>query len=58
MERTGGAWITKPFTNWKKAIDKMKTHSQSEIHIRSCAAEADVAAHLIPTDQALQNVSG
>ena len=23
FQRTGGAWITKPFTNWKKATQKM-----------------------------------
>ena len=27
LQRTGGAWITKPFTNWKKATQKMKSHS-------------------------------
>ncbi len=26
LQRTGGAWITKPFTNWKKATLKMKSH--------------------------------
>jgi len=35
LERTGVAWVTKPFTNWKKTIDKMKAHSQSEIYIQS-----------------------
>ena len=24
LQRTGGAWITKPFTNWKKVTQKMK----------------------------------
>ena len=27
LQRTGGAWITKPFTNWKKVTQKMKLHS-------------------------------
>ena len=36
LQRTGGAWITKPFTNWKKAVEKMRAHSQSEVHIQSC----------------------
>ena len=27
LQRTGGAWITKPFTNWKKVTQKMKSHS-------------------------------
>ena len=25
-QRTGGAWINKPFTNWKKVTQKMKSH--------------------------------
>ena len=24
LQKTGGAWITKPFTNWKRATQKMK----------------------------------
>ena len=32
----------------------MKEHSQSEIHIKSWAADA--AAYLVPIDQTLQNV--
>ena len=39
LQRTGGAWITKPITNWKKATEKMKAHSQSEVHIQSYEAE-------------------
>ena len=35
LQRTGGAWITKPFTNWKKATQKMKSHSKSEVHLLS-----------------------
>ena len=37
----------------------MKAHSQSEIHIQSCAAEVDAAAHLksVPINQLLQNVT-
>ena len=26
LQRTGGTWVTKPFTNWKKALEKMKAH--------------------------------
>ena len=33
LQRTGGTWVTKPFTNWKKALEKMKVHSQSDIHV-------------------------
>ena len=28
LQRTGGAWNTKPFTNWKKVTQKMKLHSK------------------------------
>ena len=28
LQRTSGAWITKPFTNWKKATQKIKSHSK------------------------------
>ena len=28
LQRTGGTWVIKPFTNWKKALEKMKAHSQ------------------------------
>lgn len=38
-DKTGGAWITKPFNNWKKAIEKMRAHSKSDGHIQSCEAE-------------------
>ena len=32
-----------PFTNWKKATQKMKSHSKSEVHLLSCQlyVEAD-----------------
>jgi len=30
--KTGGKWVTKPFHNWKKAVTKMKEHSESESH--------------------------
>ena len=46
VETTGGAWITNPFNNWKKALEKMWAHSQSEVHIQSCATEAGGAVAL------------
>ena len=46
LQRTGGAWITKPFNNWKKAIEKMRAHSQSDVHIQACAADLAVATTL------------
>ena len=39
LQRTGGAWITKPFNNWKKATEKMRAHSPSDVHMQSCEAE-------------------
>ena len=27
LQRAGGAWIAKPFNNWKKAVEKMRAHS-------------------------------
>ena len=38
LQRTGGTWVIKPFTNWKKALEKMKAHSQSDIHVQACQA--------------------
>ena len=36
LQRTGGTWVTTPFTNWKKALEKMKARSQSDIHVQAC----------------------
>ena len=38
LQRTGGTWVTKPFNNRKKALEKMKAHSQSDIHVQACQA--------------------
>jgi len=38
-QKTGGAWITKPFKNWKKAVEKMCAHAKSDTHIRHSEAE-------------------
>ena len=43
FERTGGVWITKPFTNWKKGVEKMKAHASSDAHIKASQA---ALAHL------------
>ncbi len=58
LQRTGGAWITKPFTNWKKVIQKMKSHSESEMHLLSCQldVEADRARKEGSIISQLQNV--
>ena len=39
LQKTGGTWISRPFKNCKKAIEKMKAHAKSEVHILSCEAE-------------------
>ena len=44
--KTGGTWITKPFSNWKKAIAKMKEHAESEGHILTCQTERTAASAL------------
>ncbi len=41
LQRTGGAWITKPFTNWKKATLKIKSHSKSVVHLLSCQLDME-----------------
>ena len=52
------AWITQPFNNWKKAVEKMRAHSQSDGHIQSCEAQlaADTAVHQGSVFQQLQQV--
>ena len=39
--RSGGAWITKPFTNWKKETQKMISHLKSEVHLLSCQLDVE-----------------
>ena len=36
LERSGGAWMTKSFNNWKKALKKMWTQSVSGSHPVMC----------------------
>ena len=43
LQGTGGIWISKPFKNWKKAIEKMQAHAKSSIHTQSCKAEMATA---------------
>ena len=38
LQRTGGVWVTKPFTNWKKAVEKMKAHEKSDLHSQASLA--------------------
>ena len=44
--KTGGRWITKPFSNWKKPTAKMKEHAESEGHIMACQKETAAASAL------------
>ena len=36
---SGGVWVTKPFQNWKKAVQKMKAHASGEAHVRHFEVE-------------------
>ena len=40
---SGSVWVTKPFQNWKKAVQKMKEHASSESHLRQVEAELIVS---------------
>ena len=42
LKSTGGVWVTTPFSNWKKAVEKMRDHKKS--YVRSHAKEASLAA--------------
>ena len=46
--KTGGTWVTKPFNNWKKAVAKMKEHTESEGHIHACQVETNNATSCEP----------
>ena len=58
LQKIGGAWISKPFTNWKNVTLKMKSHSKSEVHLLSCQldVEADRARIEGSIISQLQNV--
>ena len=34
-QHTGRVWVAKPIRNWKKAIEKMKVHEKSGLHVRA-----------------------
>ena len=38
LHRTGGVWVTKPFKNWKKAVEKMTAHERSDSHVQASEA--------------------
>ena len=31
LQQTREVWVTKPFTNWKKAVEKMKAHEKFKV---------------------------
>ena len=37
---SGGVWVTKPFQNWKKAVEKMRAHERSDNHNRILEAKS------------------
>ncbi len=37
VQRNGGVWVSKPFKNWKKAVEKMKAHARSDSHSHATA---------------------
>ena len=59
LERTAGVWTSKPLTNWKKAVEKMKTHAKSDVHIEAVQAASayEASLHQGSVVQQLQSVS-
>jgi len=39
-------WTTKPFSNWKKAVEKMKAHEKSDTHSQAKDAALAMAETL------------
>ena len=33
QQRSRGVWTTEPFTNWRKATEKMRTHERGMMHV-------------------------
>ena len=58
VQRSGGVWVTKPFKNWKKAVEKLKAHARSDSHSHATATllAAKRAAKDETAVQQLQNV--
>ena len=59
LEQTGGVWTTKPFTNRKKAVEKIKAHTKSDAHIAASQATLahQASLHARSVIQQLQNVA-
>ena len=58
VQHSRGVWVTKPFKNWKKAVEKMKAHARSDSHSHANATllAANKAAKDGTVLQQLQNV--
>ena len=56
LERTGGVWTSKPITNWKKAVQKMRAHAKSDSNTTATQA-ALVCKTSGSIAQKLQNVA-
>ena len=59
LEQIGGVWTIRPFTNWKKAVEKMKAHASSDGNIQANQAALAYLAtqHKGSVIQQLQNVA-
>ena len=59
LQRTGGVLVTKPFTNWKKIVEKMKAHEKSDLHSQAnlAALPAEGVLRVGSIMQQLQNVN-
>ena len=56
LYHAGGVWTTKPFTNWKKARDRMGDHAKSDIHIQASEAALATQGGYVDIVQQLQKV--
>ena len=58
LKISGGVWVDKPFTNWKKAIEKMRSHDTSKLHLECCqvALQANQAETHGTTARQLQKI--
>ena len=45
--RTGGAWISTPFTNCKNAVERMKAHEKSDTRVHATQAALHWREHVV-----------
>jgi len=55
-----GMWVTKPFHNWRKAVAKMKEHSESESHrnAETCSVTAMLRGSITQQVQKMHDSGG